>query len=186
MTVFCIFFIDQSVLQWMAAEEHARFREAGRLVTDVALAEYWFALALFSYVTGRWVRRDFAKLKSYGAHLFWALIISGVLVHLLKFGFGRQRPHRSETYESLVFSPLTTDWYFHSLPSGHTQVLFTVATVTALWLPRWWPAIFLTAGVLAFTRVMTLQHFPGDLVLGALVGYYGSWLSLTLWRRIER
>lgn len=183
LVMICVFFVDQPLMQWLDLQERTGVIHWGREITDVGLGENWFVLAIAGYVIGRWVWKN-KKLKTWGAHQFWALIIAGISVQILKLCIGRQRPHMSETFEPQIFHPLTTDPHFHSLPSGHTQVLFTVATITSLWLPKNWRwSVFVLAFALAFTRVLAEQHFPGDIAAGALTGFYGSWLSLTLWKR---
>lgn len=169
-----VLLVDQDLSQWFAADAQTSLRVAARRITDIGLGEYWFGLALAVYVLSRW--RSWDRYRAWAVQLFFGLLGSGILLQVFKICIGRQRPHKSETYDALVFHPFNLDWHFQSLPSGHTQVLFSVATSAALLWPRGSWFIFLLAAGLGFTRVMTLQHFLSDVIAGALLGYLG-----TLW-----
>jgi membrane-associated phospholipid phosphatase len=57
-----------------------------------------------------------------------------------------------------------------SLPSGHSASAFAFATGVAHVLPREGTALRVLAAVVAYSRVHTGVHFPGDVVIGSLVG----------------
>lgn len=184
-TAMTLIFIDQDVSRWFSADEQTSLRLAARRITDIGLGEYWFGLAVAVYLLARFLplkgkftfHQSFAEnLRRWALHLFFGLLGSGILVQALKALIGRQRPHKSDTLDALIFEPLTTDWHFHSLPSGHTQVLFSVATTAALLWPRAAFVLYSAAGLISFTRVMTLQHFISDVIAGAMVGYFGTLL----------
>jgi membrane-associated phospholipid phosphatase len=56
-----------------------------------------------------------------------------------------------------------------SFPSGHTQVAFATAAVLALMAPRWAIAIFLLAGLVAASRLVTGWHYLSDVVASAFI-----------------
>ncbi|MBI2680620.1 MAG: phosphatase PAP2 family protein [Candidatus Solibacter usitatus] len=61
-----------------------------------------------------------------------------------------------------------------SFPSGHTIAAFSVATVFAQRYRhhRWVPYVaYGLAGVIGFSRVTLLSHFPSDVFMGAALGY---------------
>jgi membrane-associated phospholipid phosphatase len=61
-----------------------------------------------------------------------------------------------------------------SFPSGHTIAAFSIATVFARRYSshRWVPyAAYGLAGVIGFSRVSLLSHFPSDVFMGAALGY---------------
>ena len=41
--------------------------------------------------------------------------------------------------------------------------------------------LFLLAIMIAISRVYVGVHYPGDVIVGALVGYSISWIVITLW-----
>lgn len=194
-TALSVIFLDQDASLWFAQEGHQPLRLFARDVTDVALGEYWFGLAIVVYLLTKFVLPRFARfslraeaianMRRWSVHYFFALLGSGLILRILKWAVGRQRPHRSETFDPLVFHPFTHDWHFHSMPSGHTQVLFATAASFALLWPRAGWFFYLLAALLGATRVMTHQHFVSDVIAGALVGAYGAfWVQQSLKKKV--
>lgn len=172
-----LFFVDQSLSTWLATEENAPFRRAAREITDFGLGEHWFLLALVVYVMARWVSPSkFGFLKNTAIHLFVALLGSGLILRILKWAIGRQRPHVGDLPDAFVFQPFSHHWHYQSMPSGHSQVLFAVATTFVLLWPRWTAVIYILAGVMSLTRVVVLQHFLSDVIVGMMTGYFGTLL----------
>ena len=72
----------------------------------------------------------------------------------------------------------------NSMPSGHTQTAFTVASVLVWALSkasklRVWngAAVLLVASIVGLSRIYVGAHFPVDVVVGALVGAGTGWGS---------
>lgn len=57
-----------------------------------------------------------------------------------------------------------------SLPSGHSASAFAFATGVGYVLPREAAVLRAAAAAVAYSRVHTGVHFPGDVVIGSLVG----------------
>ncbi|MGE3759326.1 MAG: phosphatase PAP2 family protein, partial [Pseudobdellovibrionaceae bacterium] len=169
--VILILYFDQSISLYFNGPELESFRGSAKILTDAGLGAPYFILALIGYSLGRWVLKN-SKLREFSAFSFFALAAVGFVLHILKLSIGRQRPYMTETYESQVFSPFRMDW--NSFPSGHSQVVFTVATLAALVFPKWRVLYFILALALAFTRVITHQHFMSDILMGATVGFLGT------------
>lgn len=198
-------FVDQPLSLYFQSEQLASIQNFSRKITDIGLGEYWFGLALASLLVAFLLKQrsvqNFLLKKSHLSHmplqkltemqkkiyefamtLLISLIASGLVVHLFKWSLGRQRPHKSEFADPHVFLGFTNQWHFHSLPSGHSQVLFTVATCIALYQPKYRIPIFTIFALLAFTRVITIQHFLSDVLAGCLIGYLVS-NAIYLWRQ---
>ena len=182
LVILSILFLDQKIT-WLFKEDDWKWLFA-REITNIGLFSHYFFIALaglaisFYFIkikknTSAQVIRFLEKSKV----LVYTLLFSGIWVHIFKFLFGRQRPKISPDFSPHVFQPLTTNWDFHSLPSGHTQVLFCVASFLAFYYPRYRYFFFILAGLLSFTRVMTRDHFFADVMMGALVGHLSTvWL----------
>ncbi len=90
-------------------------------------------------------------------------IVSSTLLSVaLQFVFRRPRPT-----DTRLVMPMSA---FPSFPSGHVAAYFSLALLLALrrWRNAW--AAFVTAGVVAFSRLYLGQHFPGDVLGGMIVG----------------
>ncbi len=74
-----------------------------------------------------------------------------------------------------------------SLPSGHSASAFAFATAVGHVLPHEAAALRLLAAVVAYSRVHTGVHFPGDVVVGSLIGTaIGQATGSALQKRRER
>lgn len=108
-------------------------------------------------------------------------IVGGIALNLLKLAVHTPRPLdlfrpdilAGRVYINVMFEPL----YANAFPSGHTQTIFTVATVLAWAAARarklkFWSgsAIFAGAVIVGLSRVYCGAHFPSDVVGGAVLG----------------
>ncbi len=156
------------------ADLHALFDLIGRL------GEAWgwlllFALAFAGLHWGGELPRlrpivvPMRTLSALPAFLFASIAASGLVVDVMKIGFGRLRPKllfRSDLYGFTWLGWRPDHWSF---PSGHTATI--VALFSALW---WlWPQhllfYVLAASIVAGSRVVVGAHYPSDLMAGALV-----------------
>lgn len=72
----------------------------------------------------------------------------------------------------------------HSWPSGHTASAFAFSTAVGAGVPELDTALRLAATAVAYSRVHTGVHFPGDVMAGALIGAGMGSLTYHLARRI--
>jgi hypothetical protein len=97
-----------------------------------------------------------------------SLLASGIITPVLSTFVGRERPSAGEGAYS--FKPFDG----RSFPSGHATQAFTVASVIATSYDQLWVkvAVYGAATVTAWSRVQQGQHFPTDVVAGALIGTF--------------
>lgn len=160
-----------------------------RTTTDIGEAGAYFAVAGGFWILFFILRKRAKNAESYtrwrtreGWALFalLSLVTSGLMVQGLKHAIGRMRPYADALLSSHEFRPFSANYEFHSLPSGHSQVLFTAASIlTAIW-PRAWYVWMISATVFATTRVITLNHWLSDIIAGAAVGMFGTVLTYRL------
>lgn len=136
------------------------------------------ARAMFVRTAPMAIARWYAYLARTALFSLVSFAVAGLLVNLLKFCFGRGRPRHLFTEGSDVFSPMSSEWLFNSFPSGHAQVIFIMATLVAVVLPRLSFVAFFIAAMVALSRVMISVHYVSDIVFGAFIG-----IATVLWVR---
>jgi len=133
-----------------------------RLSSSANRSLIWFAIATGLSLTGATGRRAAAR----------GLLAIGVTSAIVNLGVKplstRRRPDRDEVGvpgQRHVSMPSST-----SFPSGHSASAFAFATAVSRDDP--WLAILIQflAGGVAYSRVHTGVHYPGDTVAGALIG----------------
>ena len=117
------------------------------LVIAAISALYWRRPAIFLYV------------------LLGALVADG-LSFVLRYAIGRDRPPLD--YPDPV--PLVRLPDNPSFPSGHAAASFACAALLAWLTPLPKIALFVLAGLIAFSRVYVGVHYPLDAIGGALLG----------------
>ena len=189
-----IFFFDLAIALFFNQPELSRVYYYSREITNIGYSIHYFAIAIFGILFSKFVYPRVQSInKRVGpalnqAILLWSwfavkvLLLAGIPVHLIKMGIGRQRPHVSGDFNPLIFEPFNLHHHWHSFPSGHAQVLFSVATIALLIWPRHRYYFLFAAFMLALTRVTIHQHFFSDMLAGAVVGYLSTlWLHFYLW-----
>jgi undecaprenyl-diphosphatase len=96
--------------------------------------------------------------------------IQSAVIYSLKFLVQRQRPlFLLETASKLSKGP--GEIIDPSFPSAHAVFSFMMATLLALWFPRYRIIFFIIAGFIGWTRIYLGLHYPTDVIIGALLGY---------------
>ncbi len=155
--------VDRAVYQAIASvPTPALDRAARRLSNSANNSRLWLGIAAALALTGPSGRR--AAVRG-----VLAIGVTSALVNLGMKGLAeRHRPDRAGAgvpEQRQVAMPAST-----SFPSGHAASAFAFATAISRDCP--WLAIgaqFL-AGAVAYSRVHTGVHYPGDTIAGALIG----------------
>ncbi len=98
-----------------------------------------------------------------------SIAMTSAIVNLpAKFSFRRTRPDRLAAHvPELRHVQMPTS---SSFPSGHAASGFAFAASVATIAPGWAAALRSLASVVGYSRVHTGVHYPGDVIVGALVG----------------
>jgi membrane-associated phospholipid phosphatase len=146
-------------------------------VTRAGQSEWYLVGGLAAWLLFR--RRNLRASRG-GLFLFGSVAASGLGVDLLKALLGRARPHLQLEQGIYGFDGLHIEHGWTSFPSGHSATAFSVAVALALLFPRF-RLPFLAAGLLiAVSRVVLCQHYPGDIAVGSAIG---AATSLFLYKR---
>ena len=102
--------------------------------------------------------------------------------HILKPFFERLRPsHLNLDGINLIVSK-GGKW---SMPTNHAANMFSLATVLSYFYKRIRISLFTLAIIIAFSRVYVGVHFPGDILVGGLIGYLIALTVLTFWGKVK-
>ena len=127
---------------------------------------------------------DDKALKQKAVYTAASILLNTASTTLLKNVVKRERPYN--TYTGIFPDKIESDYAF---PSGHTSSAFATATSLALATKKWYvavPAFAWSAGV-GYSRIYLGQHYPSDVIMGALVGSSSAlichWASKQLAKR---
>jgi len=120
-----------------------------------------------------YIRHDKKTIRN-GWQTAGSLIISVAITQSSKYIINRPRPY--ETYPDIIPYKYDKD---PSMPSGHTSTCFATATALSLEYPEWYVIApsYLYACAVAYSRMHLGEHYPSDVVVGALVGAGSSYLA---------
>ncbi|GEM_PF-347985 len=107
-------------------------------------------------------------------------IINVVIYTLIKLYFKRERP--------IPFPVPLRSWVLerYSFPSGHAAVAFGIALIVAHFYPILWAqvGIYFLAGFISLSRIYVREHYPSDVIAGALLGTLITGALLPIFTRI--
>ena len=113
-----------------------------------------------------------------------SFLITSLYTTVLKFSFGRARPHNADTNHD--DSHMHFDGFSinnNSFPSGHTSTAFAIATVVANEYeetPYIKPISYGLATLAGLSRINDQKHWASDVFIGAALGYFTSKTLLRL------
>ncbi len=87
------------------------------------------------------------------------------LVEVIRFIAPRERPFQVFNIDTLL--PLKES---SSLPSGHVTFLFALSTTVFLFNRKWGIMFYSFSFLMGFSRIVSGLHFPGDILVGILLG----------------
>lgn len=186
---------DQQLAKVFQKEQLSGFKNYNKQFTDGGLGSIYFFICLIVFIFTKWIGPQINSLKKFekkllfyknwSVNFFYALLFSGFLLHIFKNLIGRQRPYLSPNFDPYIFHPLSFNWDYYSMPSGHSQVVFTAATMFAFAWPKFQTIFFILASILAFSRVVTQAHFFSDVLLGSYLGFAGAMLTI-IWAKRKK
>ena len=166
--------IDKSLLLWVHANHNTIFDKVMPFITNPTnwLIPILFLIVYLGIFGGK-----------RGKIALCLLIISlsindAICALILKPFFDRVRP----SYLSIEgLNLLVSKGGKWSMPSNHASNMFSLAVMLSYFYNRFKFPLFFLATIIAISRVYVGVHYPGDIIIGALVGYSISWVIISLW-----
>lgn len=118
------------------------------------------------YVWGQFTHED--HIRETGFLSGEAAINAAIIAEAFKYSFGRTRP---------LDQPLYAGDFWHggtSMPSEHAAVAWAIASVIAHEYPGPIPSFlaYSLASSIGIARITAKQHFPSDVLVGSVIGWY--------------
>ncbi|RFM29049.1 phosphatase PAP2 family protein [Deminuibacter soli] len=113
---------------------------------------------------------------------FGSILVSTAISQVLKSSINRQRP--GEKHPDEIF-PYKQE-HGKSFPSGHTTLAFAAATSLALEYKKWYVVVpaYIWAGCAGYSRIYLGEHYPSDVIGGAVTGAGSALLSHWLTKKL--
>ncbi len=109
-------------------------------------------------------------------------LLAGAITTVIKILVHRPRPFvdQSAIADGVTFSEAVFHNFLQSFPSGHTATAFALAVALSLLYKRGKTVFLLLAALVAMQRIISQNHFPSDVIAGALVGIVSAKMAMTL------
>ncbi len=139
----------------------------------ILVSEKWFWIPLY-VIFLYFLYKNFNKKSLFYILLFVALGItaSDQIANIFKFGFERLRPCHDPSLEGLLREVKCGGKF--GFYSAHSSNSFFVATYLTMLLGKKINQLpyflFVWAAIVAYSRVYLGMHFPGDIIIGAIMG----------------
>ena len=104
-----------------------------------------------------------------GQECLEAMVFTGLNVAIFKALLGMARP---DLGQGPVFTGPSLDNDFAAMPSGHTAGAFALATVLGAKYPQYRWAFYTLATLVGLSRIYLEQHWPSNVLAGAVIGIY--------------
>lgn len=155
----------------------------------ILVSEKWFWIPLY-VIFLYFLYKNFNKKSLFYILLFIALGItaSDQIANIFKFGFERLRPCHDPSLEGLLREVKCGGKF--GFYSAHSSNSFFVATYLTILLGKKIKQLpyflFVWAAIVAYSRVYLGMHFPGDIIIGAIMGILLALFFGTLAKKVIR
>ncbi|WDT67348.1 phosphatase PAP2 family protein [Cloacibacterium sp. TD35] len=155
----------------------------------ILVSEKWFWIPLY-VIFLYFLYKNFNKKSLFYILLFVALGItaSDQIANIFKFGFERLRPCHDPSLEGLLREVKCGGKF--GFYSAHSSNSFFVATYLTILLGKKIKQLpyflYVWAAVVAYSRVYLGMHFPGDIIVGAIMGILLALFFGTLAKKVIR
>ncbi len=187
----CSVFVTLAYIYWDIAIANyfkygmgLKLRAPGQIITVLGDAKWYYALLLILALVFYFLKKN----KLYFTrviYIFVALITSGIINSSIKWLAGRHRPKNLFEHDLYGFTFFASGYELNSFPSGHTAVVFCLATAVVILFPRWRVPAYAAALVIGISRVVITSHFLADVIGGAGVGIISALIVKIIFEKKE-
>lgn len=160
------------------SQSHPAFQQ------NISQSVYPLALATpVSMFTISLLKKD-KKLQQQSYTMAASLIINTAITQGLKYTINRSRPY--EDYPTII-QPYTIE-KDASFPSGHTSTAFALAATVSMQYKKWYVVVpaYTWAASVGYSRMYLGEHYPTDVLAGAVIGIGSAYLSNWLTKKLIR
>ncbi len=172
LVLFCVigyFFFDLPIAQnCKSIFSSNKIRRILKDISKLGIATFYLICSAIIFMFFRFIRKR--KIWSNRAlFVFLSISLSGMLVLITKFIFGRYRPKMFFEEQLYGFEFFQLKGKITSFPSGHASTI--VALMLSLYFinPKYRVIYFIIAFVVVISRVLVCHHYLTDVVVGSYV-----------------
>jgi membrane-associated phospholipid phosphatase len=160
---------DIAIAYYCKKELSGTVRDIAQIITVWGDAKWYYGLLIIAFIIVYLIMKNklFTRRVIY---ILFSLITTGIVNTAIKWLAGRHRPKNLFNHDLYGFSFFGVGYELTSFPSGHTSVVFCIATAISMLFPRLCIPVFITALIIGMSRVIITSHFLGDVIGGAGVG----------------
>lgn len=170
--LFCIisyFFFDLIVAKYCASVfKDAKIRSVLKDVSKLGIATFYLIFAAVCFIFFRFIKKK-RVWSNRALFVFLSISISGILVLIVKYIFGRYRPKMFLQEQLYGFQFFQLKGKLTSFPSGHASTIVALMLVCYFISPRYRLIYFAIAFVIVISRVLVCHHYLTDVVFGSYV-----------------
>ncbi|MCG6946725.1 MAG: phosphatase PAP2 family protein [Deltaproteobacteria bacterium] len=170
--LFCVvgyFFFDLPIAEYCnSVFSNIKIRRVLKDISKLGIATFYLIFSAVIFLFFRFIRKR-ALWSNRGLFVFLSISLSGVLILIIKFIFGRYRPKMFFKEQLYGFEFFQLKGKITSLPSGHATTI--VALMLSLYFisPKYRVIYFIIAFVVVISRVLVCHHYVTDVVVGSYV-----------------
>lgn len=174
-------FIDRRVAMFMEDRISYHIRIISKIFTQFGRSSYYIIIFVALLIIGKTLYKS-KRLVNVSWFFLLSIIISGLSVDIIKIILGRARPVMFITQHLYGFYFFQWHYKMWSFPSGHAAIAASMAAAMSLLYPRFWLGFFSLAILVAVSRVVGVEHFISDVMLGL---YWGVFVVVWLDARLK-
>lgn len=144
-------------------------RHIADIITRLGVATWYIVGSFALFLFFRFIYKNRLNASRF-LFIFLSLGFTGIFITIFKWIAGRHRPVNFFQHGYYGFDFFGVGYELTSFPSGHAQVVFTVATALTILFPRWGAPLFVSAAVISSSRIILASHYLSDVIAGAAVG----------------